>query len=138
MCGILSGLVLNICGDLDGHIHAAGVALRNRGPNDRGTQHFQLARAHLFLGHTRLSVIDLTSGGHQPMSGGDGRYVIVFNGEIYNYKELREGLSERGRGLSRTRTLKCCSPPGRLGGQLACHVWWACSLLLYSIASARR
>ena len=88
------------------------TALRHRGPNDYGWNTFSAAgnmladerSAHgagheacaLLLGQTRLSIIDLTSAGHQPMSSPDGRYFIVFNGEIYNYKELREELQNSG------------------------------------------
>src|SRR5207247_7469050 len=49
----------------------------------------------VFLGHRRLSIIDLDTGG-QPMQSSDGRYVIVFNGEIYNFLELREQLTRDG------------------------------------------
>ncbi|GAB3065880.1 asparagine synthase (glutamine-hydrolyzing) [Pedococcus soli] len=51
----------------------------------------------MVLGQTRLAIIDLTSGGHQPMATQDGRYVLVFNGEIYNYRELRAELEAQGR-----------------------------------------
>ena len=66
-------------------------AIEHRGPDDAGV--FQ--EHHISMGHRRLSVIDL-EGGHQPMSSPDGRYVIVFNGEIYNFRELRETLASRG------------------------------------------
>ena len=48
------------------------------------------------LGHRRLSILDLTHHGHQPMASGDRRYWIVHNGEIYNYRELRDDLEARG------------------------------------------
>lgn len=51
---------------------------------------------HVGFGHRRLSILDLSSCGHQPMSYGDGRYWITFNGEVYNYKELREELKVGG------------------------------------------
>ncbi len=65
----------------------------------------QLERAHFSvgLGHRRLSILDLSHWGHQPMAGSDQRYWIIFNGEIYNYRELREDLEQRGR-VFRTRT----------------------------------
>ena len=55
-----------------------------------------MAGGSLVLGHTRLSIIDLTSAGHQPMYSLDQRFAIVFNGEIYNYRELRRELEDLG------------------------------------------
>jgi asparagine synthase (glutamine-hydrolysing) len=68
--------------------------LTHRGPNDRGTW----SRGRISLGHRRLSVIDLSSAGHQPMTNEDGSVVIVYNGEVYNFRELkqRHQLEERG------------------------------------------
>ena len=66
--------------------------LTPRGPDDAGI--FHDASVQLFLGHRRLSILDLSSAGQQPMGTPDGRYVIVFNGEIYNYLELREELRQ--------------------------------------------
>jgi asparagine synthase (glutamine-hydrolysing) len=66
--------------------------LQHRGPDDSGHELFVVNNSVIGLGHTRLSIIDLSSAGHQPMHGADGRYAIVFNGEIYNYRELREEL----------------------------------------------
>ena len=59
-----------------------------RGPDDRGTFY----EGNLALGHRRLSIIDLSEAGHQPFISSDNRYVIVYNGEIYNYRELKEEL----------------------------------------------
>lgn len=64
-----------------------------RGPNDRGV----FLDDNLGLGHLRLSIIDLSERGHQPMFSLDKKLVLVFNGEIYNYIELREELKKRGR-----------------------------------------
>jgi asparagine synthase (glutamine-hydrolysing) len=69
-------------------------ALRRRGPDDQGV--WEDVTASAALGHARLSIIDLSAAGHQPMVSTDGRYVIVFNGEIYNYKELRVLLERKG------------------------------------------
>lgn len=66
-------------------------AIRHRGPDDRGQQQVGAA----LLGFTRLSIIDL-GGGAQPMTSADGGATIVFNGEIYNYRELRGELAARG------------------------------------------
>jgi len=66
-------------------------SLRSRGPDDSAL----LDLGDAILGHTRLAVIDLVSG-QQPMRSADGRYTIVFNGEIYNYRELRDALALAG------------------------------------------
>lgn len=71
-------------------------ALGRRGPDDRGTEVFAAAQGTVVLGHTRLSIIDLSAGGHQPMQSADGRWLLVFNGEIYNYRELRAELVREG------------------------------------------
>ena len=57
-----------------------------RGPDDRGTFY----EGNLAFGHRRLSIIDLSEAGHQPFLSYDKRYVLVYNGEIYNYKENKE------------------------------------------------
>jgi len=67
-------------------------AMKHRGPDDYGVFADQAAT----LIHTRLSIIDPGETGHQPMTAAHGRVVIVFNGEIYNYRELRDGLIARG------------------------------------------
>ena len=64
------------------------AALRHRGPDDQG-EWVSPSRCAAFA-HTRLSILDLTKAGHQPMSTPDGRFTIVFNGEIYNFRALRE------------------------------------------------
>jgi asparagine synthase (glutamine-hydrolysing) len=80
--------------------------LAHRGPDGCG---FWLdERAGIALGFRRLAIIDLTSTGHQPMISADGRYVIAFNGEIYNYRELRRQLESQGvyfRGTSDTEVI---------------------------------
>lgn len=92
MCGILGAFTTSSTHfDLQ-RVHTALGKLGHRGPDDHGLQFISVAGGNLALGQTRLSIIDLTEGGHQPMSSEDGRYVIVFNGEIYNYRELREEL----------------------------------------------
>jgi asparagine synthase (glutamine-hydrolysing) len=67
-------------------------SLEHRGPDDRGT----CSGPGIGLGHRRLSIIDLSAAGRQPMANEDGSLLIVFNGEIYNFQELREGLEKRG------------------------------------------
>lgn len=67
-----------------------------RGPDDKGVQVIPLGDAVVGLAHRRLSIIDLSERGHQPMEYANGRYSIVYNGEIYNYKVLREQLISKG------------------------------------------
>ncbi|QQS35715.1 MAG: asparagine synthase (glutamine-hydrolyzing) [Ignavibacteriales bacterium] len=81
--------------DIDAVIRARDI-ITHRGPDDSGI--FTSADMRAVLAHRRLSIIDLSEHGHQPMSTGDGRYTIVFNGEIYNYEELREGMGKGGSG----------------------------------------
>ncbi len=107
-------------------------ALWHRGPDDRGT--FREARGDRVTGlaHTRLSIIDLSPSGHQPMVTEDGRYTLVYNGEIYNHASIRGELSslgERFHGSSDTEVLlkayvrwgKACLE--RLRGMFAFAVW---------------
>lgn len=77
--------------------------IRHRGPDDVGKERISLAagaaspRDRAWLGHRRLSILDLSPRGHQPMPSPDGRFVIIFNGEIYNFLELRDELRAMGR-----------------------------------------
>jgi asparagine synthase (glutamine-hydrolysing) len=68
--------------------------IAHRGPDDRGIHVSPDGRAGLV--HARLSILDLTAAGHQPMISPDGRYAIVFNGEIYNFRALAASLEEKG------------------------------------------
>src|SRR5690348_15190885 len=105
MCGI-AGLL-----DNTGRTPLAAVArsmteaLLHRGPDAGGI--WVDAKAGLALGHRRLAVVDLSELGAQPMPSADGRFVVVFNGEIYNYRELRKPLerSSAFRGSSDTEVL---------------------------------
>jgi asparagine synthase (glutamine-hydrolysing) len=96
MCGIAGGYWNRMKSGLEDGLRNAVSLLRHRGPNDSGIDYKYVASGVVALAHTRLSVIDLTSGGHQPMVTSDGRYSIVFNGEVYNYRELREELKSLG------------------------------------------
>ncbi len=66
--------------------------MKHRGPDDEGI----FIHRNVGLGFVRLSILDLSDAGHQPMNDGSGRYTIVFNGEVYNYIELREELKRQG------------------------------------------
>ena len=73
-----------------------GDAIAHRGPDSRGTWLSDDGR--VALSHRRLAIVDLTQAGHQPMVSADTRFVIVYNGEIYNHAELRAQLDAEGRG----------------------------------------
>ena len=75
----------------------------NRGPDSAGL--WINNDAQVAFGHLRLSILDLTDNGHQPMISKSGRYVIVFNGEIYNHLELRQKIPLSYKGKSDTETL---------------------------------
>ena len=96
MCGITGGWWGLPPLDLGRRIAASLETLRLRGPNDSGCQEIPVGSGRLALGHTRLSIIDLRSVANQPMASACGRYWIVFNGEIYNYRELRRELAGMG------------------------------------------
>lgn len=82
-------------------------ALKHRGPDDSGV--WKDDTAGVLFGHVRLSILDLSPAGHQPMVSACGRYVIVFNGEIYNHQALRANLGlQAWRGHSDTETLLTC------------------------------
>ncbi|MBE1426404.1 asparagine synthase (glutamine-hydrolyzing) [Desulfomicrobium macestii] len=107
MCGIfgihnINGLDEGACGRVTDGLFRA---LRHRGPDANGVRYFSQGLVpsprpqgdtRLVLGHTRLAIIDLTPGGAQPMASRDGRHHLTYNGEIYNYVELREELESLG------------------------------------------
>lgn len=110
-------------------MRAMASAIAHRGPDDSGQ--WEDVQAGVALGHRRLSVLDLSPAGRQPMFSHGGRYVVVFNGEIYNHLELRDALGERPwRGHSDTETfLAACEAWGiekaltRSVGMFALAVW---------------
>ena len=96
MCGI-AGVVQRdgpLPGDVSALAATLGQALAHRGPDGSGT--WQAPEGNLLLVHRRLAIIDPGPGGVQPMSTPDGRFHIVFNGEVYNYRALRADLQSRG------------------------------------------
>ena len=108
MCGI-AGFWRNGGGELSAvDMEEVCRRLNHRGPDDRGV--WQDKEAEITLGHVRLAIVDLTPAGQQPMHSACGRFVLVFNGEIYNHHSLRCRLEESGmapawRGHSDTETL---------------------------------
>ena len=108
MCGLAGYLT---AADVDGPLlrRMAG-AIAHRGPDDEG--HWRDGEAGVGLAHRRLAIVDLSPQGHQPMRSADGRWQIVFNGEIYNHRTMRRALEREGaapadgwRGASDTETL---------------------------------
>lgn len=91
MCGI-SAIIRWKEGDLES-IHEMNRLVNHRGPDDHGVKIF---RNKVALGHRRLSILDLSSAGHQPMSDPQERYWITYNGEIYNYREIKNELLKLG------------------------------------------
>ncbi|MGB3423185.1 MAG: asparagine synthase (glutamine-hydrolyzing) [Castellaniella sp.] len=109
MCGITGFWQFQSATELELRVRRMADALIHRGPDDAGVWIDQ--NAGLALGHRRLAVVELSAAGHQPMVSACGRYVLVFNGEIYNHLALRAQLGETGRawrGHSDTETLLTC------------------------------
>jgi asparagine synthase (glutamine-hydrolysing) len=102
MCGI-AGLITS---DLEARIGAMLKAIEHRGRDDEGvwtSPPISTEGQRVCFGHRRLSIIDTSSAGHQPMASHDGRLTVILNGEIYNYRELRDQLTSKGRSF-RTQT----------------------------------
>ena len=136
MCGIAGFVAGNDSASSD-ELHVAVTAmadtLRARGPDDEGT--WVDRDAGIALGHRRLAIVDLSSNGRQPMSSACGRYVIAFNGEIYNFREIRLEIDITSsphdwRGRSDTEVILACvtrwgfvETLNRLTGMFAISLW---------------
>src|SRR3712207_1321491 len=95
MCGIAGAINTGLSRDeLERVLCGFQSHLRHRGPDDAGA--FIARGGNAGLVNTRLAILDLSPAGHQPMSSSDGRYHIVFNGEIYNFAALRDELAPEG------------------------------------------
>ena len=95
MCGVAGFLALDgrfAAAEADAVTNDMLASLLHRGPDDSGV--WLDDGAGIALGHRRLSIIDLSPAGHQPMASADGRYVVIMNGEIYNHAELRSELGD--------------------------------------------
>src|SRR5690242_14196964 len=99
MCGITGILAFSEKGKESlSHIDAAVSCLNKRGPDSRGI----FRDGNVALGHTRLSIIDTSPSGNQPMTDASGRYTIIFNGEFFNFKEHRDFVLGKGYSLKST------------------------------------
>ena len=124
MCGIAGVLGPNG----EGAVRAMCAALRHRGPDDEGFHSDECAT----LGMRRLSILDLSASGHQPMCNEDGTVWLVYNGEIYNFRDLAAWLRERGHAVRSTGDAEVLlhlyeeEGPGflpRLNGMFAFAIW---------------
>jgi asparagine synthase (glutamine-hydrolysing) len=122
MCGIAGILTGSFPpGNLETLIERMQSALRHRGPDDRGI--YISTDRQAAIAHTRLSILDLSPTGHQPMSIANGRYWITFNGEIYNFRELRRTLVAQGEKFhSQTDTEVILKLYQRLGADCVKHL----------------
>ena len=128
MCGV-AGIVYRDGRPVDrGLVQRMGACLRHRGPDDEG----EYTDGGAGIAHTRLSIIDLSESGRQPMRSDDGRYVVAYNGEVYNFRELRQTLERCGhefRGRSDTEVVLRAfiewgeSSFAKLEGMFAMAVW---------------
>ena len=107
MCGIAGFVGFSHLGDEgpDAVAMRMATAIAHRGPDDAGT--WLDPERQVALAHRRLSIVDLSAAGHQPMVSARGRFVVTYNGEIYNHAELRSQLDNGRvwRGHSDTETL---------------------------------
>jgi asparagine synthase (glutamine-hydrolysing) len=142
MCGIAGFWTSGGLGrDAESVLRSMTDAVTHRGPDDAGV--WLDADAGVALGHRRLSILDLSALGHQPMQSGDGRYLIVFNGEIYNFAELRRELEALGhafRGHSDTEVMLAAfvawgvmPAVQRMAGQFAFALWDRQARLLHLV-----
>lgn len=93
MCGIVGAVM-----DRENRaaMRRAIAAMRHRGPDAEGIAAHHIGRSNILFGHRRLSILDLSTAADQPLISECGRYVLIYNGEIYNHAALRAELSERG------------------------------------------
>ena len=122
MCGLVGflGGEAGTAGDMTSRQGAEALLRRmansliHRGPDDQGV--WCDSERRIGLGHRRLSIVDLSPAGHQPMVSASGRYVVAFNGEIYNHLELRGKLEDHPLPNPPPVIRRRCWPELRLGG----------------------
>lgn len=124
MCGI-NGIISNTIEDKASRVKAMNGRLSHRGPDDEGLWQ----EGKVALGHRRLSIIDLSAAGHQPMVSACGRYVMVFNGEVYNFRELRQKFDYPWKSLTDSEVVLAAwaetgaKSVGLFNGMFAFAVW---------------
>ncbi len=100
MCGIAGIINYNNEPVDENNLRLMIQKMKHRGPDDEGVY----VDRNIGLGFVRLSILDLSPAGHQPMVSKDGRYVIIFNGEVYNYIEIRDKLKNKYQFVTGTDT----------------------------------
>ena len=130
MCGIAGVLSFNEPVDL-AHLKNMTDILIHRGPDDEG--HWLNDDKSIGLGHRRLSILDLSDAGKQPMHSLNQRYVITFNGEIYNYIELRRELSKSYNFQTKSDTEVLLAAYKKWGVSCLDHIFGAFAFCIYDI-----
>lgn len=102
MCGIIGSIGLKFKPNI---FLEALSSLAHRGPDDNGYEYFKINDKDVWFGHTRLSILERSAAGKQPMTSKDRRWCITYNGEIYNHNELRKDSGLSCYGQSDTSTL---------------------------------
>ncbi|MEO7457524.1 MAG: asparagine synthase (glutamine-hydrolyzing) [Gemmatimonadaceae bacterium] len=142
MCGIAGAWSFDGTGDArEDAVRRMTTCISHRGPDDHG--YWSDDAAGIGLGHRRLSILDMSPSGHQPMASRSSRFVTVFNGEIYNFRELRDELAAGGatfRGHSDTEVMLAAferwgvvPTVGRMAGMFALAVWDRAERVLHLI-----
>ena len=124
MCGLVFALTRELNQPF---IHAAAELQKHRGPDGEGVHFEQIGESHLGYGHQRLALLDLSDRGLQPMHSESGRFTILFNGEIYNYRELitQYGLHDLRSGTDTEVALKVIEQVGLDEACKAFNGMWA-------------
>jgi|SRR5579862_593286 len=141
MCGIAGFVAAENSGDYSARAKAMADSIANRGPDDCGV--WSDPAVGVALGHRRLAIVDLTPTGAQPMVSADGRWVISYNGEVYNAETIAAGLRASGfvpRGTSDTEViLECVARRGLertladLNGMFAIALWDRAARMLHLV-----
>lgn len=129
MCGICGQINFSKTLASEENIRLMMQKMKHRGPDDEGTYF----NNNIGLGFVRLSIIDLSASGHQPMFSKDGKYVIVYNGEIYNYLELREELKDEFVFTTGTDTEVLLAAYSKWGEECMHHFNGMFSFVIYNI-----
>src|SRR4051794_3381438 len=107
MCGIAGWAGTSDREDKIDPVRRMVACMNHRGPDSHGTVEVSGRRRSAVIGAVRLRILDLSSGADQPMRSADGRLTLAFNGELYNFRELRRQLEARGRAFATAGDTEC-------------------------------